>query len=201
MSDVQSRRAFLGLSVAALVGAVVIGPEAFAGRGPRGRGRSASRRARVAQVRARRARSRSASRTRPASSRSQRRRATRGRRSVANQNLAPAKRVGTGRTVLGNYPGYIKQAGMRDRHFQVPARHWNRMSSVQQWRANRRFLDRTIARGDRVLLSANPKGPTNAFNQRAGSQRGYSYRREIAYMVNRGYRLHPNGKELIPPGR
>ena len=40
------------------------------------------------------------------------------------------------------------------RRFSIPTNVWNSMSKSEQWAANTKFLDRTIARGDNILLAS-----------------------------------------------
>ena len=57
------------------------------------------------------------------------------------------------------------------------------------WAANRRFLDRTIARGDEIILSTPLKDmpPTSVFAK------------ELRYMRSKGFRVSEDGKKLLPP--
>jgi hypothetical protein len=89
-----------------------------------------------------------------------------------------------------NYRGYYARVGMKSggRHFYVPAAHYERMSKVDQWRANQRFLDRQVARGYRFRLA------TRIHQARPGS----IYAREIAHLRNRGYEVTKNGKWMQP---
>jgi filamentous hemagglutinin len=58
----------------------------------------------------------------------------------------------------------------------------------ERWAANRLFLDRLIGPGDDVVLA------TRADLARPGSY----YAREIGYMLQRGYRISPDGYRLLP---
>jgi hypothetical protein len=62
------------------------------------------------------------------------------------------------------------------------------MTSTQQWAANLKFLNRTIARGDKIILSNPVKNINNVY--------GY-FRKELDYLLSQGYRLSKDGKELI----
>lgn len=63
------------------------------------------------------------------------------------------------------------------------------MSPDEQWEANERFLDRTIARGDDIRLA------TRFRKARPGSV----YRRELDYLVSKGYRPNRLGTRLFAP--
>jgi RHS repeat-associated protein len=95
----------------------------------------------------------------------------------------------TGTTVLGKYPKYIELAGkLNARRFNIPANVWNKMTPVEQWSANVKFLDRTIARGDNILLSNPVKNINNVS--------GY-FRKELDYLIGNGYRLSKDGTQII----
>ena len=103
--------------------------------------------------------------------------------------VAPAKR-GSGKTVLGRYPRYVELSDkLNARRFQIPDAVWERMTPAEQWAANKAFLDRTIKRGDEIILATPVKDvpPQSAFAK------------ELRYMRSQGYRVSPGGKKLIPP--
>ena len=103
--------------------------------------------------------------------------------------VAPAKRGG-GKTVLGRYPRYVELSDeLNARRFQIPDEVWKRMTPDEQWAANQRFLDRTIARGDEIILASPIKDvpPQSAFAK------------ELRYMRSKGYRVSEDGKKLLPP--
>jgi hypothetical protein len=109
---------------------------------------------------------------------------------VANSALAPAKRV-SGSTVLGHHPEYAKMADtLGHRRFDIPTAAWDKMTEAQRWTANQKFLDRTISRGDDILLS------TPLDKVRPGSY----FERELQYMSGKGYSPSVNGSRLIPGG-
>ena len=109
---------------------------------------------------------------------------------AANTALAPAKRV-SGATVLGHYPEYAKMADtLGHRRFDIPTAAWDKMTEAQRWTANQKFLDRTISRGDDILLS------TPLDKVRPGSY----FERELQYMSGKGYSPSANGSRLIPGG-
>lgn len=100
----------------------------------------------------------------------------------------PAATANKKQTVLGKYPSYeFNSASFAAKRFSVPKDAWNKMSEPERWEANRKFLDRTIARGDEILLS------TPADKARPGSY----YAREIAYLKSKGYKVSTDGKKLI----
>jgi hypothetical protein len=94
-------------------------------------------------------------------------------------------------SVLGHYPAYKDTAErLGGRHFNVPSSVWNRLTAAEQWAANKKFLDRLIARGDTVILA------TPMMDVRAGS----SFARELDYLIERGYRIAEDGTRMLPPG-
>jgi RHS repeat-associated protein len=94
-----------------------------------------------------------------------------------------------GQTVLGKFPDYLKLADeVGARRFNVPAEVWNKMSKAEQWAANRKFLDRAIARGDDFVLS----NPVKSISDMSGS-----LRRELEYLIERGFRLNESGTRMI----
>ncbi len=102
--------------------------------------------------------------------------------------VAPAKRLSK-TTVLGRYPSYRKLSDKLDaRRFEIPAPIWNKMSPVERWKANQNFLDRMIARGDKIILST----PVRNIDR----VQGY-FRKELDYLIDKGYRLSANGRSLI----
>ena len=108
------------------------------------------------------------------------------------KSLAPAKRA-SNKTVLGSYPDYIKLSDeLGARRFDVPPEIWkNKMTPTQRWDANRKFLDRMISKGDKVILS-NPAG---------SAKRGTTFLREIEYLKKQGYRVSDDGLRMLPPRR
>jgi hypothetical protein len=91
-------------------------------------------------------------------------------------------------TVLGSYPGYLKLAqDLKARVFSIPSDVWNSMSRAQQWAANEKFLDQSIAKGHQFILSA------NAYGAKAGT----FFYSEIQYLLNNGYKIVDEGWRLI----
>jgi len=62
------------------------------------------------------------------------------------------------------------------------------MSEAEQWVANQKFLDRLIARGDKIILS----NPVSNINKVTGA-----FRKELNYLIEKGYRINSNGTQLI----
>ena len=95
----------------------------------------------------------------------------------------------TGKSVLGKYPDYIKLADeLGAKRFSIPTHIWNKMSKAEQWAANRKFLDRMIARGDDIILS----NPVKDLNNVSGA-----FRQELDYLIEQGFRLSEDGTRLI----
>lgn len=96
-----------------------------------------------------------------------------------------------GRTaVLGRYPEYKGVGKLADTHrFVIRNERYNSMSTVMQWRFNKRFLDRQISNKSRIVLSTPIKQAAP----------GSLYAREIAYLRNKGYRVSKDGLEMVKP--
>jgi RHS repeat-associated protein len=98
-----------------------------------------------------------------------------------------AAKMGT--TVLGKYPDYINLAGeLGAKRFNIPANIWNKMTPAEQWAANVKFLDRMIARGDKIVLS----NRVTDINKVSGA-----FRKELDYLTGKGYRLSSDGMQMI----
>jgi hypothetical protein len=107
-------------------------------------------------------------------------------------NLAaviPVGRIGEGLiiaeegiTVLGSYGKYLELGEeLGARTFNIPDAIWKTMTEEQRWAANVRFLNRTITRGDRIVLS------NSAFEAKTGT---YFYR-ECNIYFQRDIRQRP----------
>jgi hypothetical protein len=108
----------------------------------------------------------------------------------AARTIAPAKRA-SGSTVLGHYPEYANMADtLGHRRFDIPTAVWDKMTDAQRWTANQKFLDRTISRGDDILLS------TPLDKVKPGSY----FERELQYLSGKGYTPSADGTRLIPGG-
>lgn len=113
-----------------------------------------------------------------------------GRSTVAAKTVAPAKRA-SGSTVLGHYPEYSNLAdGLGYRRLDIPKQAWDKMTDAERWAANQKFLDRTIARGDEIILA------TPLDKVRPGSY----FARELEYLSSKGYRPSAYGTRLVPGG-
>ena len=107
---------------------------------------------------------------------------------VAVKSVAPAKRA-SDQTVLGRYPDYVRVSDQLDaRRFEVPPETWERMTPAERWEANRKFLDRTISRGDEIVLS----------NPASQAKPGTTFYDEIKYLESRGYRVSDDGLHMLP---
>ena len=62
------------------------------------------------------------------------------------------------------------------------------MSDVEKWKANKKFLDRAIKRGDEIILS----NPVKDVNKEAGF-----FHKELNYLIEKGYRLSDDGSKMI----
>jgi len=103
-------------------------------------------------------------------------------------DIAPAKREGD-LVVLGNYPDYewLGEAASA-RRFNIPIETWRGMDKTLQWAANRRFLQRLVARGDRVLLA------THIAEVRPGS----FFADEIKFLVDECGYVVTDGRVMTP---
>ncbi len=92
-------------------------------------------------------------------------------------------------SVLGKFPDYLNVANkLGANRFSIPPNIWAKMTPSQQWGANVKFLDRMIARGDNVILS----NPVKNINNVTGA-----FRKELDYLIGKGYKLNSNGTQLI----
>lgn len=92
-------------------------------------------------------------------------------------------------SVLGKNPDYIKLANkLGAKHFSVPTDAWNKMSKIEQWTANKKFLDRMAKRGDDIFLS----NPVKNINGVTGA-----FRKELDYLIEKGFKLNHDGTKLI----
>jgi hypothetical protein len=95
-----------------------------------------------------------------------------------------------GKVVLGRYPAYTDKANkIGAKTFNVPKKIWKPMSPAKKWAANRKFLDRAIARGDEIIL-ASPASEAKA---------GTFFRKELDYLIKQGYKLSGDGLRMIKP--
>jgi RHS repeat-associated protein len=92
-------------------------------------------------------------------------------------------------TVLGRYPDYIQHAQAVGANYFNLGKLGNLLPRGLVWRLNTRFLDRAIARGDRIVLSR-PFNPLRDANSWLAD--------EIAYLRSHGYTLS-DGIVMVPP--
>jgi RHS repeat-associated protein len=93
-----------------------------------------------------------------------------------------------GITVLGSYGKYLELGEkLGAKTFSIPDAIWKTLTEEERWAANVRFLNRAIARGDRIILS------NSAFEAKAGT---YFYR-ELQYLYSKGFKAVADGMALI----
>ena len=69
--------------------------------------------------------------------------------------------TGSGSIVLGKYPLYVQLAEkLGSGIFQIADSVWKSMSSIEQWNANKAFLDKIIQTGQKITQQ------TNAYSQK-----------------------------------
>lgn len=91
--------------------------------------------------------------------------------------------------VLGKYPDYIKLSDeLNAKRFEIPMDIWRKMTPKEQWAANQKFLDRATTRGDDIILS----NPVKDINSVSGA-----FRKELDYLIKKGYQLSDDGTQLI----
>lgn len=91
--------------------------------------------------------------------------------------------------VLGKFPEYLEKANaLNARRFNIPANVWAKMSEVERWAANQKFLDRAIARGDEFILARRINNVAEVFG---------AFRKELDYLTSKGYRLSSDGSRMI----
>ncbi len=92
------------------------------------------------------------------------------------------------KAVLGRYPEYKGIGRLADtRRFVVRNDRYSKMSSVMQWRFNKRFLDKQIKDKARIVLT------TPARQASPGS----IYARELSYLRSKGYVVSKDGMEMV----
>src|SRR5690606_20647814 len=85
-----------------------------------------------------------------------------------------------GVSVLGHHPEYIDLANeINARRFNIPTEVWKEMSDPERWVANQKFLDRMIARGDKIQLAT----PIEKVKP------GTYYEKELNYLFSKGYKI------------
>ncbi|VVH57347.1 hypothetical protein BSPCLSOX_1120, partial [uncultured Gammaproteobacteria bacterium] len=112
------------------------------------------------------------------------------------KSIAPSKRnsdtIVLGKTKNPNYADVAKENNYRN--FEIPKKVWNskEMTKLKKWEANKKFLDRAIAKNNKIKLSHNPKNPN--------INTGY-FKKEIDYLKSKGFKLSVDGKSMIPPSK
>lgn len=110
------------------------------------------------------------------------------------REMAPAKRD-SGTTVLGHNPSYQAKANIKgDRYFNIPDKEWDKITAGMDKKEifekfNKPFIDRTITRGDKIVLS-NPVTKVKP---------GSYFEMELKYLYSKGYRPAADGLSLLPP--
>ena len=91
---------------------------------------------------------------------------------------------------LGHHPEYVDLAGRLDATcFSVPESIWNRLSAVQRWELNRRFLEtHVIQAGSQIVFSNRPQD----------ARRNSFFEGELEYLVSRGVRVAPDLTAFLP---
>ena len=90
---------------------------------------------------------------------------------------------------MGKYPEYLDMATkLGAKRFNIPSEIWSAMSETEQWAANIKFLDRAIARGDKIILS----NPVSDLSKVTGS-----FRKELDYLMEKGYTLNKEGTQMV----
>ena len=94
-----------------------------------------------------------------------------------------------GVAVIGKFPYYLELAEkIGASRFNIPIEIWNRMNKAEQWAANVKYLDRVIARGDKIILSER----VTDINKITGD-----FRKELDYLISKGYKLSSDGLQMI----
>lgn len=98
------------------------------------------------------------------------------------------QQIVTGQIVLGHYPEYVNLSDqLNAKRFNIPGNVWKKMSDVDRWAANQKFLDRAILRGNEIVLA------TSIDKVKPGSY----FERELNYIFDRGYKISQDGKRLV----
>lgn len=109
----------------------------------------------------------------------------------ALQCLKATENTEAGVTVLGKFGQYDVLAKKLGANFlNIKTEVWNAMTDAEKWAFNKEFLDRAIARGDKIVLS-------HAVTD-ISKETGW-FRKELDYLLSKGYKLNDSGTELIPP--
>lgn len=111
---------------------------------------------------------------------------------VVDEEVEEKEKEKRGITVLGSWNavngGYIALAKQLGAHyFSIPQVIWSKMTKDERWAANLKFLDRMIARGDKIILS------NSAFKAKPGT----SFYEELQYLYSKGYKPSADGMSII----
>jgi hypothetical protein len=91
----------------------------------------------------------------------------------------------SGITILGKVGHYeIAAEVLKANSFQIPPEVWAKMTTAEKWSANQEFLDSLIIRGDEIVFS----DPVKNINNVSGA-----FRKEIEYLLQKGYKLNGDG--------
>jgi len=91
----------------------------------------------------------------------------------------------SGITVLGKVGHYEKVAQvLKANSFEIPPAAWAKMTTAEKWIANQGFLDTVIERGDEIVFS----DPVKNLSDVSGA-----FRKEIEYLLQKGYKLNDDG--------
>ena len=105
-----------------------------------------------------------------------------------NRNPWTGRKINTQTTVLGHYPEYARLADeLGANKFSVPIDTWEKMTPVEQWRANQEYLDNALLRGDKFRLAT----PINQVRE------GSFYQQELNYLYDKGYQVSSDGRWLL----
>ncbi len=82
--------------------------------------------------------------------------------------------------VIGRFPEYIeKSKELKVKPFNPPIDIWNKMTDVQRWTANQKFLDSAIAKGSEFVLAS----------EYTRALAGEYTSKEMKYLVDNGYKF------------
>lgn len=73
-------------------------------------------------------------------------------------------------------------------HFNIPPDIWNTMNDIEKWAANKSFLDETMQKGNKIVLSDQVEDISNVSG---------TFRKELDYLIENGYRISDDGTEMV----
>jgi RHS repeat-associated protein len=95
----------------------------------------------------------------------------------------------TGKIVLGKVDVYEKVGSeLGAKVFKIPTHIWDTLTRAEKWAANQKFLDRAIRNGDEIILAE----PVQDISKIDGM-----YRRELDYLIEKGFRLSADGTRMV----